>query len=94
VMVGYRIGHGDERGQWVPSATPVSELARNVEKSDGKSYEEFPVQYLLRNSAGPTWGDRGYAWVRHVDFFKQITESYGVFCTADELEGTSRTAAK
>jgi hypothetical protein len=56
-------------------------------------FEDFPLYYLVRNSAGASWGDRGYARIRHVDFFQLISEEYGVFTSDAELAAT-RLAAR
>jgi hypothetical protein len=49
---------------------------------------DLPVQYLIRNAAGPSWGAGGYAWINHVDVLDSITEDYGIFCTAEEYAAT------
>jgi hypothetical protein len=125
LIVGYRVGSYNKKGEWEPQGDLRSlteaieerdlkaieerrrgeeqlaaleegskkkeelaqELAAVAEKRKlSKRYEDFPVQYLLRNSAGPGWGDRGYAWMNHLDFHRQVRESFGVFWSGKDFD--------
>jgi hypothetical protein len=48
-----------------------------------KTDEEMPVQYLIRNSAGRNWGDRGYAWISQEDLCAQADEAFGLIFPDD-----------
>jgi hypothetical protein len=100
-VMGYRVGLHDGT-KFIPDARPLSKLVEVVEDveeresrdrargRDARGVEpkpnDFPVQYLVRNSAGAGWGDRGYAWMDHADFRRQVRETYGVFWRRRDFE--------
>jgi hypothetical protein len=97
VIEGFRIGCKAADGTWQQEARPIAELARLAEELHGdeqtdaagksaRPYDEFPVQYLIRNSAGTDWGDDGYAWMEHNDFLNQAGQCYGIFSNREDLE--------
>jgi hypothetical protein len=95
VIVGYRFKPESKK---LPDKQPLQVTIADLDRRDTKSkpnqpedrpYDELPIQYLIRNNAGPKWGDQGYAWVRHVDFFRLFLEEYGVFYRKGELARTS-----
>jgi hypothetical protein len=91
VIVGYKlVGDGPGLPELITAleAKEVSDPTVVDERPVQERFADFPLVYLIRNSAGPTWGDRGYAWIRHVDLFQLLIEEYGVFTSSDELAAT------
>ncbi|HEY0715015.1 MAG TPA: hypothetical protein VGF45_20205 [Polyangia bacterium] len=92
-VMGYRVGRRDG-SLFVPDPRPLPKLVEEIEERDrtrGKEWRErkegdLPVQYLVRNTAGADWGDRGYAWMNHDDFRRQVRETYGVFWRRRDFE--------
>lgn len=60
-------------------------LAEEAARVDATRARNFPVQFLVRNSAGEAWGDRGHAFLDHADLRAQVGELYGVI-GADEAD--------
>ena len=89
VIAGYRVvGQGVNIREVI---TALDEVARRRPARPPRTRppaSDLPVQYLIRNAAGPGWGDRGYAWINHVDTLHTLTEDYGIFCTRQELADT------
>jgi hypothetical protein len=77
VLSGFEIGGGGEPHDL---ATTVATLG---ERKD-ITHDEFPVRYLVRNSAGVNWGDQGYGWIHHVDYFRRFVEDYGIYTEEDD----------
>jgi hypothetical protein len=92
VIVGYRVGGLQKAGKSEVSphdvAKRLGEWSQQVEEKSASNarstFEEFPVEFLIRNSAGSGWGDRGYAWVKQVDFVNHFVEEYGLICDESE----------
>ncbi|HEY0708938.1 MAG TPA: hypothetical protein VGG33_19165 [Polyangia bacterium] len=94
-VMGYRVGHRDG-ASFVADSRPLPKLVEEIEerdrtrlkegRPDDRRHEDFPIQYLIRNSAGGDWGDRGYAWMNHADFRRQVRETYGVFWRRADFE--------
>jgi hypothetical protein len=94
VIVGYQFEGKDLRGAVAALDAKEDPDPRKIDKRPADvRFKEFPLTYLVRNSAGITWGDRGYARIRHVDFFHLFNEEYGVFTSDKELKATSLKAA-
>jgi hypothetical protein len=89
VIVGYRVAPGFRRVQDVIEELDKRDASSRPNDPQVRAYDELPLQYLIRNNAGPKWGDQGYAWVRHVDFFRLFLEEYGIFCDENELRRTT-----
>jgi hypothetical protein len=69
--------------------SPLYDLVDGASKADTKSLDDpksyFPVEYLVRNSFGSDWGDRGYAWVPHRFMRLMCREAYGLLLSPREL---------
>jgi hypothetical protein len=95
LILGYRVGRRREDGTWAEPARSLAELAEAGEREFAnrltddpapRNHDDFPVQYLIRNSGGPDWGDRGYAWMNHHDLLRQAGQCYGIVNDDPDLQ--------
>jgi hypothetical protein len=104
VIVGYRFNPKKEKEREPKAERTIAQVVKDFDErrteqtraAGGKTnpavktpYDDLPFDYLIRNSAGLGWGDRGYAWFAHVDLFKLLMEEYGVFCSKQDLDEAS-----
>jgi hypothetical protein len=82
-IMGYRVGAVSKDGEWVTEQRSLSEIVAEADRHSGSGRPEVPVQYLVRNCAGDTWGDRGYAWIDHAQLRERAIESFGVLLPGD-----------
>lgn len=75
LFVGYRF-----KGE---TGTVRNLLERNLQEGNVED-EDIPVEYLVRNSAGPDWGNQGYAWISQKTVCAQAGEAYGLLWDAGD----------
>jgi hypothetical protein len=82
-IMGYRVGAMSRDGEWVTERRALSEIVAEADGHSDSGPRALPVQYLVRNCAGDTWGDRGYAWIDHAQLRERAIESFGVLLPGD-----------
>ena len=83
LVLGYRLDDS-EASETGRIQSLVRSLEKGGDKANSQKRADFPLQYLIRNSSGPSWGDEGHAWIDHLTFLHQATEFYGVVTSADD----------